>query len=1034
VNNTLHTAPQKPDHPWSAMGPGARFQGFPNLMRFTASDILLVSSAYDSYILMEDGRLYESIREEYEGLRISHSAEITHVASGREALELAASRKCDLIIATLHIEDMPATKFARLVRQSHPDTPLVLLAYDNREGSEFMRKEEAALFDRVFLWQGNSAILTGIIKCVEDWRNVDHDTVAAGVQVILLVEDDIRSYSAFLPTIYAEIEKQSHRLIAEGINLFDRVLRMRARPRILLCTTYDEAWRDYKRFAENVLGIICDIDLSSSGEGSSRTGVEFARGVKADHPDIPILLQSRSPDHEPTAHRIGASFLLKDSPTLLHDLRQFMSQYFSFGEFIFRKPDGTEVARAADLKTLEDLLRVVPDESIVYHAERNHFSNWLKARTEFRLAHKLRPRKVSDFPSAEALRQDLVVSVENYRRARRLGQIEDFDPATFDPASSLARIGGGSLGGKARGLAFFNTLVSTFDLRHSFDRVEISIPPAVILGTDVFDQFLTSNDLRDFALLSTDDIEITRRFLQARHFPRRVRTHLASFLDLVRCPLAIRSSSLLEDSQYHPFAGVYATYMIPNVDPDKAIRLRQLIATIKRVYASTFYRRAKDYMSATSYRMEEEKMAVIVQKMVGSPHGNRFYPDFSGVGRSHNFYPLPPQKAENGIVSVALGLGRTIVDGGIALRFCPKYPNHIHEFSSAEQTVRNSQKDFYALDLEAGPTPLDATDDTHLAREGLERAESDGVLRFVGSTYSHDNETVYDGLSRSGMRLVTFAPVLKHRVFPLPQITEALLDLGSWGMGTPVEIEFAATLSVPPDRPSDFGLLQIRPLVLQSGGEGIAAEDVDPASILCRSTRVLGNGVLRDLQDLLVVDIHRFDRSKTVEIAAEISRFNSTLVAQGRSYLLIGVGRWGSLDPWLGIPVRWDQISGARAIVEAGFKDFDVEPSQGSHFFQNITSFMIGYFTVTEDRAEGFLDWDWILGQSPAEAKTFTRWLHLERPLLVVMDGRNNSGVILKTSDNRPGAANNPAGRTTDLTGEFPPLQRDRGPSHRGSR
>jgi len=496
----------------------------------------------------------------------------------------------------------------------------------------------------------------------------------------------------------------------------------------------------------------------------------------------------------------------------------------------------------------------------------------------------------------------------------------------------------------------------------------------------------------------------------------------------------VRSSSLLEDSQYMPFAGVYQTYMIPNNDPDDAVRLSELLRSIRLVYASTFAKKARDYMKATEYRLEEEKMAVIIQRMVGAGRNGRFYPDFAGVGKSYNFYPVPPQKSTDGIVLVALGLGKTVVDGGNTVRFCPKYPRHLLQFFSVNETVRNAQQEFYALTLTDGQSTGVWNPELFVRKFDLTAAEADQTLFYVGSTYSPDNDSVYDGVSRSGKRVVTFAPILKHRAFPLAEILDLVLEMGAWGMGTPVEIEFAATLSVPPDRPSDFGLLQIRPLVLQSGGEGIAAEDVDPASILCRSTRVLGNGVLRDLQDLLVVDIHRFDRSKTVEIAAEISRFNSALVAQGRSYLLIGVGRWGSLDPWLGIPVRWDQISGARVIVEAGFKDFDVEPSQGSHFFQNITSFMIGYFTVTEDRAEGFLDWDWILGQSPAEAKTFTRWLHLERPLLVVMDGRNNSGVILKTSDSRPGAANNPAGRTTDLTGEVPPLQRDPDPSHRGSR
>jgi CheY-like chemotaxis protein len=984
------------DHPWGSTGYATRFQGFHNLMRFNVSDILLVSSLYDSYILEEDGRLYESIRREYEGLNLSHSPELTHVSSGHEALQLASGGRFDLIITTLHIQDMHATRFAKKLRESGLTTPLVLLAYDNREQSELMLHHETSLFDRIFIWQGDYRMMLGIIKDVEDRINVEHDTSTVGVQSIILIEDNVRYYSAFLPIIYTEILNQSQRLLVEGINLSDRYLRMRARPKILLCTTYEEAEQYFNTYSSNILGIISDIDFLRGGVHDPKAGIEFARAVRSRYPDIPILLQSNAAENAAEAHAIGVSFLMKESPTLLNDLRKFMAEYFSFGDFVFRLPHGEEVARAADLTSLEEQLQKVPEESIVYHAQRNHFSNWLKARTEFWLAHKLRPRKVTDYSSPAELRDDLIASLRSYKRSRQLGQITEFSKATFDATSSFARIGGGSLGGKARGLGFVNTLINNFDIGDRFEGVEISIPPAVILGTDVFDTFLDKNGLRDFALLCEDDAEITRRFVDARKFPRKVRQQLAEFLDLIREPLAVRSSTLLEDSQYHPFAGVYETFMIPNNDPDPDHRLNELITTIKHVYASTFYRGAKDYIRVTSYRLEEEKMAVVIQKMVGAQHGSRFYPDVSGVARSYNYYPVPPQKSGDGIASAALGLGRTIVEGGETVRFCPKYPQHIPQFFSTEQTLRNSQTEFYALDLSGKPPGPDETHDILLLRHPLSTAEEDGTLHFVGSTYSADNEAITDGLSRSGRRVVTLAPILRNKIFPLPQVLELLLDLGSWGMGAPVEIEFAVSLYAPPRKPKQFGLLQMRPLVTSREVENLHIDISEPDRLVCYSQRVLGHGISEDIRDVILVDVHAYDRSKSLEVAHEVSQFNHRLVGDGKPYLLVGVGRWGSSDPWLGIPVKWDQISGARAIVEAGFKDFTVTPSQGSHFFQNIISFMVSYFTVTDNRKEGFLDWEWLLAQTPAESRPFTRHLRFERPLIVKVNAQQNKGVILK--------------------------------------
>ncbi|MCI0415267.1 histidine kinase [bacterium] len=969
-----------------------RLQTFQNLMQHQIRDVLLVSSLYDLYLFEEDGRLYDQIRNEYQGLSLSHAPEIMRVSSAWEALQLAREKKFDLIITTLHVEDMSSISLARKVQEAGLNVPVVLLNYDNQEYLELTTYHDTTVFDGIFIWQGDFRIIIAIIKHLEDRMNVDSDTRVAGVQSIILVEDNVLYYSKFLPIIYSEILKQSERLISEGVNLTHKYLRMRARPKILLCRTYEQAWDYYKQYKECISGIISDVDFLRNGVHDPAAGLEFIRNVKVEYPDIPVLLHSTIPENQPEANTLGAAFLLKDSPTLLHELQQFITTNFSFGDFIFRMPDNTEVGRATDLPSLEEQLRLVPDESVKYHAERNHFSHWLKARTEFWLAHKLRPRKLSDYPSVTELREDIISSLREYRRLQQLGQITDFRKESFDPTVSFARIGGGSLGGKARGLGFLNVLINNQRVRDQFEGIHIDVPPGIVIGTDVFDQFLAENDLHTFALSATDDREITRRFVAAAKFPRRVVRELTEFLKLMQCPLAVRSSSLLEDSQYHPFAGVYQTYMIPNNSPVMETRLKHLINTIKKVYASTFCQAAKDYIRVTTYRLEEEKMAVIIQRMVGTQHQSRFYPDVSGVARSHNYYPIAPQKSADGIVSVALGLGKTIVDGGNAVRFCPKYPKQAHPYSSAEERLQNSQDGFFALQMENVTLDSYETFDTLLAKHGLEEAEKDETLRHVGSTYSPENDAIYDGLARAGVRLVTFAPILKDKIFPLPQILESLLHIGTSGMGAPVEMEFAVNLSVPQGQKCEFGVLQVRPMVLSRESEVLNVNDVMEQDLICKSGQVLGNGIIH-LHDMLVVDPDRFDRTKSREVAAEIGLLNEKLLEYKAPYLLVGVGRWGTLDPWLGIPVKYDQICGARVIVEAGMKGVSISPSQGSHFFQNITSFMVGYFTI---QSNGFIDWDWIRSQRAVEERNYTKHLSFNLPIVIKINGHSNQGIILK--------------------------------------
>jgi CheY-like chemotaxis protein len=967
---------------------------FSDLARFRVHDILLASSLYDSFILAEDGELDEVILEEFLDLNVRHMPGITHVSTAREALALAWDRaRYNLIIASAHLGDMSAAALARQLRESGVDTPVIALAYDMRDvaqlGAHAGSSPDASPIDRVFLWQGDVRLVPAIVKSIEDRRNVARDTGEFGVQAILLIEDSVRYYSSFLPTIYAELTHHAQRLLPESVNLSHKLMRLQAQPKILLCGSFEEAWQLFEEYEDNILGVISDIEFPRHGAIARDAGVEFARRVRERQPDVPIMLQSTRVENQALARSVGAAFLQKGSSTLLQQLRQFLVDQLGFGDFVFRTPDGREVARARDLREIEYALGAVPAESIAYHAERNHFSKWIKARTEFALAHELRPRKVSDFETVDDLRRELMRAVRDYRERSQRGVVVDFNSGTFTPKTMLSRIGGGSLGGKARGLAFVDLLLNESRVRDRFPSIRLSVPEAVVVGTSAFDEFLERSGLRPFAIDSPDEREIEDRFVAAE-LPDDTVHDLAAFVDVVRYPIAVRSSSLLEDSQYQPFAGIYDTFMLSNDHPRADVRLRQLLTAIKRVYASTFKAAAKRYLAGGRYRLEEERMAVVLQRIVGSPHGPRFYPDFAGVARSHNYYPLAPMRSEDGIAAVALGLGETVVSGAPCFRFCPRYPRHIVQFSSVNDTLANAQRQFFALErgrddaLGGEPVAFD-----------LAHAEGDGTLARVGSTYSPENDVVYDGVSRDGVRLVTFAPVLKHGLFPLAEVLDALLGIAISGTNGPVEIEFAVDAST---SPAEFGLVQLRPLGRARTEPDAPLAPIDRSRIVCESRSVLGHGVVDDVRDAIVVDMHRFDRARTHEIAHAVARMNADLIAKRRPYVLIGVGRWGSADPFLGIPVTWDQIAGARAIVEAGFADLKVTPSQGSHFFQNLAAGDIGYFTVNPDAGDGFVDWSWLSAQ-PAEAATeFVRHLRFPSPMTVTIDGQSHAGRITKPS------------------------------------
>jgi CheY-like chemotaxis protein len=980
--------------PDSAGRPGRpRFHDYQDLMRFRIMDVLLVSTPYDAFLLEEVGELEQTLGE-FRNLDLHYAPGLTSVSTGKGALELIRRQEnLNLIITTPHVGDMDAAELAKRIHAEKPDIPVVLLAWDASELNGGTASPEIA---RAFLWQGDARILVAILKSVEDWQNVAHDAALVGVQVILLIEDNVRNYSSFLPEMYRELLHHSQRISLEGLNISQKILRMRARPKILLCTNFAEAERAFHEYGDQVLGIISDVEfpLAPGGPPLPRAGADFAEMVRKSHSDIPIALHSSKPENRRLARELGTSFLLKGllkgSPTILQDLREVMLRDFGFGDFVFReRPEGPEVDRATDLRSLEEKLRTISEESLLFHSASNHFSRWLKARTEFPLADALRPRKLADYPNPQALREDLIGSIADYRREQSQTVVAVFHRSAFDFSTDFYRIGDGSLGGKARGLAFVRRLLSQHRLRRRFPGVEIAVPPAAVLGTGVFEEFLDQGDLRRFAVECGDDAEIARRF-DAAAFPQEAERDVEAFLGRATAPLAVRSSSLLEDSRNQPFTGVYDTLVLRNNSPVAAERVQQALRAVKRVYASAFSRAAKAYLLATGHGLDEEKMAVILQQIVGAPHGPRFYPDFSGVVRSYNFYPVAPMTPEDGVAAVALGLGRAVVEGGTCLRFCPRYPGKIPQLATVADALASTQREFWALPL--------AGEGLSMREEafGLETAEADGTLAAVGSSYSRDNDVIYDGVGRAGSRLVSFAPVLKHGPFPLADLLRTLMEIGKEGMGTAVEIEFAVNLAVPRGRPKEFGFLQMRPLALARESEAIEIGDVDPGTVLCRSRSVLGNGRIDSLRDLVVVDFQRFERARSREAAAEVGRLNAGLQARRTPYLLIGVGRWGSRDPWLGIPVTWDQVSGARVIVEAGLRDFKVTPSQGSHFFQNLTSFNTGFFTVNADDGSGLLDWDWLDAQPHESHAAHVRHLRLENPVLVKMNGRAGEGVILK--------------------------------------
>lgn len=976
-------------------------------MPYRVHEILLVSSNYDAFTLEEDGRLTESILTQYSEVTLAAAPRITHVSTGAGAMELLAERRFDLVVSMVRIADMDVSAFGRQVKKVYPGMPVVLLVLTEADLRHLPGGVDPSAIDRVWVWTGDARIMLSIIKQVEDSRNVEHDARSAGVRVIIVVEDSARAYSSFLSLLYAELMAQSESLAAEGVNELHRLMRTKTRPKILLATNFEEALEYYRKFRDYVVAIVSDVRFPRKGEEDENAGFELVKMIRKADGELPILLQSAEPEIAGRARALGVHFADKTSAGLFRQIRSFVNESLGFGDFIFRLPDRTEVGRARDMYELEENLKWIPAESLEYHASRNHFSLWLMARSMFSLADLVRPQRVEALGGSEGVREFLLGAIRDARLREQEGVITDVSNLRHMTESHFTRLAKGSIGGKARGLAFVSSLLAQQGLRDHFAGLKIHTPRSFVIGTDEFDHFVKTNRITERDIRKLPDEAIIKYCLGGT-LSEDLMQRLRGIMSSLHGPLAVRSSSLLEDSQLQPFAGVYATYMLPNNHPNPETRLDELCKAVKAVYASTFSHEAQAYVAGTPYTIEEEKMAVLIQEMVGSSYGQRFYPAVSGVALSYNYYPIGHQKAEEGVVMVALGCGQMIVQGGSALQFSPATPEILPQFGSTQDILCYSQSQFYAVDLTHPIVDFTVKSSTSLKLYELEVAEKDGPLALVGSVYSRDDDLVRDNLNLPGARLVTFNNILKWDAMPLAPALSELLELFRDGLGYAVEVEFALDMgdwgkrtAAAKRRPPCLYVLQVRPQAIQSFDGVVEQENLPADRVFCRTDRSLGHGVIENIQDVVYVRRNDLESNDTPEIAEQIGVVNARLLAERRPYLLIGPGRWGSSDPRLGIPVKWSQISGARVVVETSFADREVEPSQGAHFFHNVTSFGLGYLTVSNadrhaTREKRFCDLTWLQSLNPLYELGEVRHIRLEQPLRVYMDGRRGTATIVK--------------------------------------
>jgi CheY-like chemotaxis protein len=969
---------------------------FDLLMQKRIHRVLIICSNYDNYMLEEDGRIDEQIFNEYASLNLRYPPTFVQTDNAEDAFKILLEGNIDLVISMLSLKGTDVFGLAKRIKSKYENIPIVVLTYFSREVSLRLDGEDLSAIDYVFCWLGDASLILAIIKLIEDNMNADHDIENIGVQSIILVENSIRYISSYLPNIYKIILMQSLDFQREALNEHQRMLKMRGRPKILLANNFNDALSLYKKYKYNVLGVISDISYKRDGINDENAGIELCKVVMADDDKVPFLIQSSSLKHKQAAEELGAGFIYKYSKSLSLELRNFIIQNLAFGPFVFRNPETLEpIAIATDLQSLQQKLLTIPDNTLAYHASRNHFSKWLNARALFPVAQMFKYLNREDFDTMDEMRRFLYVAISSFRLGKGRGVIAKFDKTSFDEYQIFSRVGEGSIGGKARGLAFINRIIKNNKLFNKFPEVLITIPRTVVLSTDIFDEFMDQNNLYSIALSDLSDDEILNRFVNAE-LPGHVYQDFYAFLAVSRnYPIAVRSSSKLEDSHYQPFAGIYSTYMIPRLTDNKQM-VKMLSDAIKEVYASVYYKASKAYMTATANVIDEEKMGIILQEVCGSRHGDTYYPTLSGVARSINYYPIGSEKAEDGIVNIAFGLGKLIVEGGLSLRFSPKYPKKILQLFSPEAALRDTQKEYCALDLNINSFVPSTDDGVNILRIDIKDLDNEAALKYVASTYDRNNNVLRDGIIHPGKRVITFSNILQHKTFPLAEILSTLLEIGQREMNNPVEIEFAANLETPPGSPKIFNFLQIRPIVHTEETQSINIEHIKTDDTIIYSESALGNGIFKGIHDLVYIKPESFNAANNKNVALEIEKINSVFVKQAKSYVLIGPGRWGSTDPWLGIPVKWPQISAARIIIESGLKNYRIDPSQGTHFFQNLTSFRVGYFTINPYINEGYYDVDYLNSLNAVYEDNFIRHVRFENPLEIMIDGRNHKGIIMK--------------------------------------
>lgn len=971
------------------------------LMQRRIHKVLLICSSYDAFMLEEDGRIDEQIFNEYVSLNLRYPPVFIHANSSKKAYEILQNEKIDLIIEMLSTGEIDAFALAHQFKEKHPEIPIVVLTHFSREVSLKLEKEDLSAIDYVFSWLGNTDLLVAIIKLIEDKMNVEYDVNKVGVQTIILVEDSIRFVSLYLPNLYKVVLYQTQEFIVEALNEHQKMLRRRGRPKILLATNYKDALELFEKYNKNLLGIITDISYKKSiNDKTEKTkiGIDLARYIKSIDKNIPILMQSSDISNARIAEELNCGFIHKYSKNLNNELKDYVVGNFGFGDFIFVDPiSGDKKFVADNLKSMQNLIMTIPDHILEHHTRQDDFSKWLNARALFPIAEMFKSLTLDDFENLNEARKYIYKAISSFRASKARGIIAEFDKEKFDEYLMFSRIGEGSIGGKARGLAFINSLIKKQQLFNKYKNIVITIPRTVVLSTDIFDEFMEQNHLYEFAQEEHSDEEILERFVKAK-LPGKIMADIFTFISVVELAIAIRSSSKLEDSYYQPFAGVYTTYMLPIDKEHPENSMAQLSEAIKCVYASVYFNASKAYINATSNLLDEEKMGIILQEVCGSNHDGLLYPTISGVGRSVNFYPLSPELPDDGVVNIAYGLGKYVVDGEKSIRFSPRFPKKILQLSNPEQSLGTTQNRFYGLDMSlTGFCP--STDETiNIKKMRLSTGEKDPNFSYVASTYNFQDQTIRDGIFTEGKRIVTFSNILKNNSFPLAKVLDDLLTTGRREMNNHIEIEFAFNLPTKPGKPAIFNFLQIRPVVEKDKSLSIKISDKDKKNCIVYSKSALGNGTINNIKNLVYIKPETFDASKNEILAKELEELNSKIKKKNKNYILIGPGRWGSKDPWLGIPVIWSQISEARVIIESGLENYRIDPSQGTHFFQNLTSFRVGYFTINPFLNDGIYDIEYLNVQHVCFENKHIKHIEFPNSLEVKIDGKTNQGIILKPS------------------------------------